>query len=166
MTPSERLRGNHNNLKHGMRAKRPIIRELLTDDEKTVWDETPVPPEASDVLADMFRRVGVILYRFDKWYSSGKGRLSAKTKPQTARYYQEIMLAPLAHARELYNSHLRAVEAESGNVSSEQLQAYLAGLTAAELAAIQQGEMPRLNPSSGEIMDAEVVDDDGQDPVS
>ena len=50
----------HGNTKHGLRAKRPIIRCLLPDDEAGFWDRASVPFARPDAVAETIDHVAIL----------------------------------------------------------------------------------------------------------
>ena len=55
--------------KHGFYARGAIVRDLLSEDEKTAWDLAELPEPICPHLDTVFRELSVMRYRIHTWFA-------------------------------------------------------------------------------------------------
>ena len=136
----------HGNTKHGLKAKRPIIRALLPEDETEAWDRAPVPSNCPEMLEEIFREFCVLKYRVHRWESDAEQ--AATVTVLQARI--DLLKMPLRGLLKAVEVHARIIEGEHEAESGDAIMAYLRTLPAHKLESYIMEGAPRIHPGTGQ----------------
>lgn len=130
------VRGNVAAVTHGMDASRPILREVLDDEMRAVWDACPCPGGADGVVEGVIRTWWVMQYRVMKWQAQRDGRRRGLWGPGDQARVLELMARASGVLLKAMEVHVRVSEASQAVGRDASLREYLSRLTPAELAGL------------------------------
>jgi len=128
--------GNVASVRHGMESARPVIREVLDEEERAVWDACPVPAGAVGILEGVMRTWWVLQYRVMRW-QAGRERTRRKAwGPVDMARVLELMGRTSGVLMKAMEVQVRVAEAEQSAGRDGALRDYLARLTPEQLAGL------------------------------
>lgn len=150
--------GNDAATKHGAHSKKPVLYDLLDEEEKAVWEEAAVPPDADAVVDQLFRRAAVRLLRIERYF--GRVRRNKDGTPRKFTIADMTMLMPLMAGPDrdqmkLLEVMARLRESNDPSLREDAFRRMMEAMSPVELAALATGgEMPRVDPTSGKLLPA------------
>lgn len=141
--------GNRASFQHGLTSARDVIPSELTEEERAVWEATPVPPGAPDLLAIQFRQLHVIQWRVWRWLKNTPRASNPKSLAGLERLLRALDV-PMARMADLFDKEVKQRLAGDAGNKEALLREYFANLTNEQLADVFQGMAPPVRRLPGE----------------